>query len=295
MGVPNAVLDGPPGTMGDVKVVVSHSAKEFVEHAWAYLTSRPIEHNVMATVVSRLEPTETASTPLFAWVQAGTGDEVSAAALRTPPRPLLASSMTAEAAGALMPKLLEAVGELPGVNGPHPAARYLAEAWQRCTGGTAAKGMSLAIYWLEHVDQPRCRPAGHPRRAGPAERELLMGWTLAFMREVGVPEADVERSVDRRLREGQLFVWDDERIVCMVGTSPPVAGVIRLAPVYTPPEARRHGYATALVADVSRRSLAADATKCMLYADLANPTSNSIYRAVGYRRTRNAQEYLFRR
>ena len=78
-------------------------------------------------------------------------------------------------------------------------------------------------------------------------------------------------------------------------TSPPVAGVVRLGPVYTPPEARRHGYATALVAELSRRALAAGATKCMLYTDLANPTSNSIYRAVGYRRSGDARQYLFRR
>ena len=71
------------------------------------------------------------------------------------------------------------------------------------------------------------------------------------------------------------------------------AGVVRLGPVYTPPETQRHGYATALVADVSGRALADGATHCMLYADLANPTSNSIYQAVGYRRSTEAREYHF--
>ena len=97
----------------------------------------------------------------------------------------------------------------------------------------------------------------------------------------------------RRLRDERLLVWDDDRVVSMVGTSPPVAGVVRLGPVYTPPETRRHGYATALVGEVSRRALAAGATKCMLYTDLANPTSNHIYQAVGYRRSNDAQEYRF--
>ena len=82
-------------------------------------------------------------------------------------------------------------------------------------------------------------------------------------------------------------------MVSMAGTNQPVAGVVRLGPVYTPPAARRQGYATALVADVSRCALAAGATTCMLYTDLANPTSNHIYRAVGYRRSGDAQEYLF--
>ena len=79
----------------------------------------------------------------------------------------------------------------------------------------------------------------------------------------------------------------------MVGTGPPVAGVVRVGPVYTPPKGRRRGYATALVADVSQRALAAVTAKCMLYTDLANATSNSIYQAVGYRRSSDAQEYAF--
>ena len=97
----------------------------------------------------------------------------------------------------------------------------------------------------------------------------------------------------RRLRDERLLVWDDDRVVSMVGTRPPVAGVVCLGPGYTPPEARRHGYATALVAEVSRRALAAGAAKCMLYTDLANPTSNHIYQAVGYHRSTDAQEYVF--
>ena len=105
---------------------------------------------------------------------------------------------------------------------------------------------------------------------------------------------DVESEVDRRLRDGRMFVWSDGReTVSMVGTGPPVAGVVRLGPVYTPASRRRRGYATALVADVSQRALAAGAAKCMLYTDLANATSNTIYQTVGYRRASDAQEYAF--
>ena len=121
----------------------------------------------------------------------------------------------------------------------------------------------------------------------------MIKWTRAFIHDAGVPVVDVEAAVERQLGDGRLFVWDHDRVVSMVGTSPPIAGVVRLGPVYTPPKARRRGYATALVADVSRRALAAGATKCMLYTDLANPTSNSIYQAVGFRRSNDAQEYIF--
>jgi predicted GNAT family acetyltransferase len=63
--------------------------------------------------------------------------------------------------------------------------------------------------------------------------------------------------------------------------------------VYTPPERRGRGYATALVAVVSQRALDAGAAACSLYTDLANPTSNKIYDAVGYRPVRDVTRYRF--
>ena len=276
-----------------MKVFFTRDAAEFAERAGDFLTGRPIEHNVLATVLATLQPADRRDAPLFGWVEAGGSGGVSGAAIRTPPRPLLASAMTGAAADALMPRLLEVDPVLPGVNGPQPAASYLAEAWRRCAGGTVELGMSQAIYWVAKVNTPPRPPLGRPRPAEPSDRDLLVEWAHAFSRDAGAPAVNVESEIERRLLDGRLFVWDDDRVVSMVGTGPPVAGVVRLGPVYTPPEARRHGYATALVADVSGRALAAGASKCMLYADLANPTSNSIYQAVGYRRSNDAREYRF--
>jgi predicted GNAT family acetyltransferase len=55
-----------------------------------------------------------------------------------------------------------------------------------------------------------------------------------------------------------------------------------VGPVYTPPEHRGRGYASAAVAEVSRQILAAGDRAC-LFTDQANPTSNRIYESLGYR------------
>lgn len=274
-----------------MQLFVTRDSADFAEHVGGFLAGRPIAHNVLATTLKSVDSTDA---PLFAWVRADASSKISGVALRTPPRPLLVSSMSEEVADALMPELLEVDPGLPGVTGPEPAASHLAEAWRRCTGGTVAPGMSQGIYWLAQVCEARARPAGIARLGNRSDRDVLIEWTNAFCRDAGIPAIGVESAVDRRLRDGHMSVWENERVVSMVGSHPPVAGVVRLGPVYTPPEARGHGYATALVADVSRRALAADATKCMLYTDLANATSNRIYRAVGYRWSHDAQEYVFR-
>lgn len=279
--------------MGEVKVFVTRDATEFAERTAGFLVRRPVEHNVLATVLAGLEPGGCTDRLVFAWVASGASGKVLGAALRTQPRRLLASTMVAEVAERLMPALLDTDPELPGINGPQPAASYLAEAWRRCSGGTVEAGMSQAIYWLSRVNEPARLPAGDARPAGLTDRNLIVEWARAFSRDAGLPEADAGLAVERRLRDGRLFIWDHDGAVSMVGTSPPVAGVVRLGPVFTPLQARRRGYASALVADVSRRALAAGATRCMLYTDLANATSNNIYQAVGYRRSTDAQEYLF--
>jgi predicted GNAT family acetyltransferase len=81
----------------------------------------------------------------------------------------------------------------------------------------------------------------------------------------------------------------------MIGVTPAVAGTVRIGPVYTPPAQRRRGYAGSAVAAASRRALAQDAERCMLYTDLDNPTSNKIYAEVGYRRSADWEEIALER
>lgn len=107
---------------------------------WGVSQGRPLEHNVLATVGAALSRSDNQGAPLSAWVE-DRGGNVSAAVLRTPPRALLASTMSAEAATALMAALVEADPELPGVSGVEPAASHLAQAWQRLTGGSVEIGM----------------------------------------------------------------------------------------------------------------------------------------------------------
>jgi uncharacterized protein len=80
----------------------------------------------------------------------------------------------------------------------------------------------------------------------------------------------------------------------MAGFARPTAKTISINAVYTPPEHRRRGYATALVAAVSEEGLRRGKAACVLYMDISNPTSNSIYQKIGYRPVSDARNYRFR-
>jgi predicted GNAT family acetyltransferase len=92
-------------------------------------------------------------------------------------------------------------------------------------------------------------------------------------------------SAASRVASGGIFVWVDGGVpVSMASLQGATRHGIRVSFVYTPPELRRRGYAAACVAAVSERALASGRRFCTLYSDLANPTSNSIYQRIGYRR-----------
>jgi hypothetical protein len=219
---------------------------------------------------------------------------VVAAALRTPPWPMLASGFDEAVADEMLGEWIAQDPELPGVSAQPATARAIATAWERRTGGRASCRMREAMHSLTDVRDPPRSASGGLRLAQDSERELLNAWEEAFCIEagVGVP-GQAARSVQARLEGGGLFVWDDEGPVMALSLSPTIAGVARIGPVYTPPEKRCRGYASSAVAAVSRLALGADAHRCMLFTDLANPTSNKIYASVGYERFADWEEYVF--
>ena len=143
------------------------------------------------------------------------------------------------------------------MSGVPATARAIAAAWERRAGGATRCTMSEAMHVLDHVDDPPRPAAGTLRLPKPDERDLLVSWMEEFTTEAGlIGVAQAGAIVDARLRQEGLLVWDDDRPVSLIGLNPPVAGVVRIGPVYTPPQLRRRGYAGSAVAAASRRALA---------------------------------------
>jgi uncharacterized protein len=229
--------------------------------------------------------------------------EVVAAALRTPPYNLvLARPRSTEALAALA----EAVAgeELPGVTGTEPEVHEFAELWSQQSGVTGRVNMRQGVYALEQVEPLPAVP-GSPRVATADDRGLALRWWMAFGEEVlheGGPGRELaEVTLDHKLSSttGGLLLWEDGgEPVSLAGWGGPTPNGIRVGPVYTPPELRGRGYATALTAELSQRLLDGrlfDGGRrfCFLYTDLANPTSNAIYERIGYRRVAEAAEVVF--
>jgi predicted GNAT family acetyltransferase len=142
----------------------------------------------------------------------------------------------------------------------------------------------MRLYRLGELIPPQPPPSGAARLASSGDAGLLVDWFIAFVRDTGLHEAgDQTAAVADYLSYGRLTLWEDGGTpVSMAGLSRQVAGMARIAHVYTPAEIRDRGYGSALTSQVSRAVLAAGAAEVLLYTDLANPVSNSIYQRIGY-------------
>jgi len=279
---------------GAMSFVVTADARELRDRAWGFIEPR-MECNVLATVLLRvLDGHYDDVRPLFGYALDGDG-AVTAVAIRTPPLPMMCSELGPPSADELLDVWLSQDRELPGASGAPATARALASGWRARTGGETRCQRGMAMHALERVTDPPRPPAGRLRLADRSERELMIEWWQAFAEEADSPGGrQAAASVDARLGRRALLVWDDGGgPVSLVALSPPVARVVRIGPVYTPPGRRRRGYAGMAVAEVSRRALVGGARACMLFTDLANPTSNKIYKEVGYRRFGDWEEHVF--
>ncbi len=267
----------------------------FAERVRALFEADPA-NNVMATVLASVVDGRHADRPPVFACGVDERGAVAAAALRVPPHPMLCTALDADGAERLLDAWLAEDPEPGGVNARAATARVIARGWERRTGGGAQLRMSLALHSLRAVTDPPRPASGRLVRALPEHADLLIAWWRAFSAEAGVFGDDARAAVAHRLAGGELWLWEDAAgqasgAGSLVGINRPVAGAVRVGPVYTPPEHRQRGYASAAVAEVSRRALAAGAHTCLLFTDLANPTSNKIYADVGYRRVADWEEH----
>lgn len=183
--------------------------------------------------------------------------------------------------------------QLPGVSGLIEEVDAFLQAWQALTGQGYRLTRAMRVHRLTQV-QPTASVSGYLRSATVADRPLLLQWFPAFGAEIGEKMIeDPEKLFELWLKKGSIYLWEDGEPVSWASGSQSLPTGARIGPVYTPPEHRRKGYATACVAALSQKLLDDGCDRCYLFTDLANPTSNHIYWEIGYRPLCDWNDYTF--
>ena len=265
----------------------THStAEDFLRHAGPELERDEARNSLILGAAAALAQTDGPAPEgaLLATLEDGEG--LALAAMMSPPHPLVLAS-DREAAGPLLERFvrhLRESGILPSaVVAPRAIAQRFSLLWSRATQQQARVAMQQRLYALTEV-RPMSAAKGALRRAEAADGELVASWMAAFDAEAlgEMTAAQASATAERRIAAGEIYLWEDGRPRAMAARARPTRGTVAVNAVYTPRDGREHGYASACVLHLSKALLAEGFRMCVLFTDLANPTSNSVYTRIGY-------------
>ncbi|MGH3209418.1 MAG: GNAT family N-acetyltransferase [Trebonia sp.] len=232
----------------------------------------------------RAEPA--AQEVLFGWWEPPDGGEPRGAFAHDPSAPLLIAGKAPEIGAALAATLAKLGRQVFGVDAPTEVADAFAAAWSQRAGTTVRAHKNARVYrLLAPQGMEMAGPAGRLRCARAEDRALLADWLTAFAVEANERLGSASDLAADLISHGYAVFWEvpqrpsrlrdaahhlplphyrdpaqfgdaGHQPVALVTLTRPVAGTVRISIVYSPPERRHNGYATALTLAVSHAVLA---------------------------------------
>lgn len=279
-------------------VAFHNDPRSFLKEAGDFLKQHQIEHNLMLSLCQHADAkcARGDATGFRGCVVKGE-EGIVLAAVQTPPHNLVLS----RSAGANMAEVVQTLTQngwqFSGIVGPSDVTNAFSTQWAQLTGEQPSEFMDQIIYDLKKVVFPP-PVEGTFRLAEPAEAKVAAVWLEAFAKDAHLPKGEQPdetaalKKAEELIAARRLAVWDVKgKPVAQAGVFG-TEDVARIGAVYTPPEARGHGYASAVVAYLSQQQLEQGKKICCLYADARNPVSNSIYRKIGYEFAARSSMYM---
>jgi len=269
--------------------------RSFLRRAEAFLMRAEVENIVMLSIGGPPgAPSPVLGEDCYLAVIEDAG-EVVACAVRMFPDRVVISRAEREALDCLVTDLALKYTTLPGVHGPEPDVSHFAQLWSRRIGIPARLGMRLRLFETRKVQSLEVRPSGRLRVAEEEDFPTIAEWARAFRYEADpYNPSDPHEEARRRVGRRSVFVWDAGRPVSMAAWAGRTGRGVRVNFVYTPPEYRRRGFASACVANLTQLLLTEGHAFCCLFTDLANATSNSIYQRMGYRPVCDMSDFILK-
>ena len=257
-------------------------AEHFLRRCETWLLERSDIHNPMyssATLISR-------ESPVFKgpyWFGAIEDDDgnIVACGNHNYPDGLCLSETPKSMLDAVHRSFVDAVGVPHRIMAPQITARWLADRFSDSSKVSGRFQARWHTYRLDDLIWPVKDVAGQLRKGRSEEADLIARWGRAFGEEQPAP-VDVSEFMLRKLSEGDLYVWDDSGAKTILTLSGRAGKGIRISGVYTPPEFRGNGYASAAVAALSHAKLSNGRDFVVLNVTNGNP-AEGLYQRLGYR------------
>jgi uncharacterized protein len=266
------------------------SGREFADLAAPFLNASAVENTMLLANLPSFVAQEDGHSILCLVVE---NDVPCLAATATPPFPFLISTGDPVSVPVLVGALTKQQITVPGVFGRTDLAGIFRQAWQAETGKRLCAGLAVELHATRRPPPTSVIP-GQLRQAEQEDQETVIAFCECFANDPRMSPAEragARTDAERRMEQGELFLWDDggTKSIAAYKESLPTGGRLNL--VYTPPEYRRRGYASACVAALTRLRFERGWDWCALFIDTSDPAASRMYRNLGFREVPKFQNY----
>ncbi|GGJ53197.1 GNAT family N-acetyltransferase [Virgibacillus salexigens] len=275
-----------------MKNVMTASIELFIQKTERLLLKQEACNNLMLGILHRLKTYRTECQ--LGWVEED--GEAIYAYLRTPPHNWIlpaVASIDLDVIHLIVGELDKRNLDVPGVLGPDKYATAFAKEWEKRTGDRVVIHMKELIYQLDQVQLP-LPTSGQLILAKEDDYTLLYHWLVAFGKEANekITQSRAKTLATEFIRNQSAYFWQvDNQKVSMANKSRQTKHGATINAVYTPDEFKRNGFATSIVTALSYKFLDQGFQFCCLFTDKRNPTSNRIYKRIGYKEIGSAIVY----
>jgi uncharacterized protein len=281
------------------KITSFNNAAEFLEHSQAALEADEAENSLILGVCLRLknQPLPPANRICLKTIEDEHG--LALAAMMDPPHNLSIIGHAFDldcSMGILVGELKSEEWAVPGILAPAPIARMFAEKWAEKSNIAFHLSGHQHLFELRQPSMPDSSGQAHLRPANQQELGLIAGWVYELNFEIfkSGDVAEARQMAEQRICDEDVFVWEDGgQPVSMAMKNRPTRRSIAISYVYTPPEQRGKGYATACVGELSRQLLNSGWEFCTLFVDVNNLPAYRAYQKIGYQMVSDYEEYHF--
>jgi hypothetical protein len=277
-----------------MKIKIDNAVNSYTQKVEKLLLEKEACNNLMLGLLHRLQSNKVDC--YLGYVEEN--GHVVYAFMRTPPHNWILADVEAVDSGtvcAIADFLYRKGMEVPGALGPVSSVEAFVTKWSNLKNTTADVHMNQLIYQLNEVEPVPSRD-GQLVNGTEEEQDLIAAWLIQFGNEAN-ESITAERAEDlahQFVKNKSIYLWQVEnQFVSMVNISRKTQNGATINAVFTPDKFKRKGYATKSVAALSQQLLDEGFQFCSLYTDQSNPTSNKIYKKIGYNEVGSSIVYHF--
>ena len=201
-------------------------------------------------------------------------------AMHARPDGLVLSDMPDLAVNILVRNLSAELGSIDRVLGPTKTAQYFAKNWGREIGVCPQAQSEWNVYRVDTIAPLSSAASGRLRQGTVDDTPLVHSWGTDYGEERPSP-VDVPDYLSRKLKNGDLYVWENQGPRTILTISGRIGKGVRVSAVYTPPQHRGNGFASAALQEICRR-MKSDGFSYVTLSVLINDPAERVYQKLGF-------------